>query len=428
MAKPVTRWASRVTHTYRMAEYVNMAIRKALGPKPGPTYLDLPGDTLYGRLDEEKIVYPPGNRRPARPAPDPASVSDAIRLLKGAQRPLIVTGTGIHFSGASATLQEFVETTGVPFFTTPQGRGVIPEDHELSFLGARSQAFKECDVLFAVGTRFNFVIGQGRAPRWHPDMKVVHVDIDPSEIGHNRAADIGIVADAKLALEALTAEAKQQDVKTPADWHARLRESDADQRTKSLEVASSDNIPIHPMRVMKSVAESLDRDAILCVDGNETLSFSRQFIPSFAPGGRINAGPNGCMGTGLPFAVGAQVAAPSRQVLALVGDGSFLMNVQEIDTMVRHKLPVVMVVSNNGGWTGMPNTVAGRSLGFHQRYEQIAEALGGYGQFVEKPQEIKPAIERAFASGRPSVVHVHVEEHATATTASYGGYSSMQVR
>ena len=428
MAKPVSRWAGRVTHTYRMAEYINMAFRKAQSPKPGPAYLDLPGDTLYGKMDEDRVQYPRGNQRPFRASPDPRAISDAITMLKGAKRPLIVTGTGIHFSGASEELLEFIDTARVPIYTTPQGRGVVPEDHELSFLGSRSQAFKECDVLLAVGTRFNFVIGQGKPPRWDPDLKVIHVDIDGSEIGHNRAADIGIISDAKLALAALTAEAKQQGFVTAVDWHARLREADVDQRNKSLELAESDSIPIHPMRVMNEVAQSLDRDAVLCVDGNETLSFARQWIPSFVPGARINAGPNGCMGTGLPFALGAQVAAPGRQVLALVGDGSFLMNVQEIDTMVRHNLPVVIVVSNNGGWTGMANTVAGRSLGFNQKYEQIAEALGGYGQFVEKPDEIRPAIERAYASGRPSVVHVHVQEHATATTASYGGYSSMQIR
>lgn len=427
MAKPVTRWAGRVTHTYRMAEYVNMAFRKALAPKPGPTYLDLPGDTLYGRMDEEKVVYPP-RWKAFRPAPDPEAVAEAIALLKKAQRPLVITGTGIHFSGASAELREFIDTARIPFYTTPQGRGVVPEDHELSFLGARSQAFKECDVLLAVGTRFNFVIGQGKPPRWSPDLKVIHVDIDGSEIGHNRAADVGIIADAKKALIALTTEAKQQGLRVPDDWPARLRETDNAQRQEALQKAESDAVPIHPLRVMNEVANYLDRDAILCVDGNETLSFARQWIPSFVPGARINAGPNGCMGTGVPFALGAQVAAPGRQVLALVGDGSFLMNVQEFDTMVRHNLPVVCVVNNNGGWTGMPNTVAGRRLGFGQQYEKVVEALGGYGQFVQKPDEIRPAIERAFASGKPSVVHVHVEEHATATTASYGGYSSMQVR
>ncbi len=428
MAKPITRWAGRVTHPYRMAEYINMAMRKALAPKPGPTYLDLPGDTLYGKMDEDRVSYPRGNVRPARPAPDPKAIQDAIALLKSAERPLVITGTGIHFSGASEELKTFIDTSKIPFFTTPQGRGVVPEDHELSFLGARSQAFKECDVLLAIGTRFNFVIGKALPPRWSPDLKVIHVDIDASEIGHNRAADIGIVADAKVTLMALTEEAKQQGLVASNDWAARLGEFDSDQHAKSLALAESDENPIHPMRVMGEVAKSLARDAILTVDGNETLSFARQWIPSYVPGARINAGPNGCMGTGLPFALGAQVAAPGRQVLALVGDGSFLMNVQEIDTMVRHKLPIVIVVSNNGGWTGMSDSVAGRRLGFDQKYEKIAEALGGYGQFVEKAEEIRPAIERAYASGRTSVVHVHVQEHTQATTASYGGYSSMQVR
>ena len=288
----------------------------------------------------------------------------------------------------------------------------MPEDHELAFLGARGQAFREADAILTVGTRFNFIVSFGQPPRFAPDVKVIQIDTDETEIGRNRPVDLGIVADAKVALGALTKSAQEAGLCGPDTWVARLSESDEAKRRESLELAESDASPIHPLRIANELANFVDRDAIFAVDGMETLNFGRQWIPSYVEGARLNSGPNGCMGTGIPFAMGAKVAAPDRQVVAFVGDGSFLMNVQEFDTMVRHDLPVVAVISNNGGWTGGENDVPGRSLGFAQRYHDVVEALGGHGALVTEPDEIRPAIERAFASGKPACVNVHVEEHA----------------
>ena len=428
MAKPVTRWASRVTSADRMPEYFNMAYRQAQQGKPGPAYLDLPGDTLYKTADDEKVYFPPGGSERARPRADDDAVKRAIDMLGSAKRPIVVTGSGVFWSNAAPELREFIDAAKIPFYTTPQGRGVVPEDHEMSFIAARSKAFREADVALVVGTRFNFVISNGHPPRWSADLKVIHVDIDATEIGHNRPADIGIVADAKVALGQLTAEAKQQGLNGPTDWAAQLQEADADRRATSLAIAESDTDPIHPLRVANEVVNFMDRDAIISVDGNATLAFARQWIPSFVEGGRLNPGPNGCMGVGIPHAMGAKAAAPERQVIAFVGDGSFLMNVQEFDTMVRHDLPIIAVVNNNGGWTSSSNDTPGRTLGFGQHYEKVVEALGGHGELVTKASEIRPAIERAAASGLPACVNVHVEQHADATTASFGGYSSMLSR
>ena len=428
MAQPVTRWAARVRQADRMPEYFNMAYRKALGPKPGPTYLDLPGDALYDRTDDERVWFPPGGQRASRPAPDPKAIDEAIALLRKAERPVVISGSGIFWSDASKELREFVDATRIPFFTTPQGRGVIPEDHELSFIAARGQAFREADVALVVGTRFNFIISYGAPPRFAEDLKVIQVDIDPSEIGHNRPVDIGIVADARLALVALTEAARDAGIEASADWIARLGEADSSRRQQSLELAQSDATPIHPLRVANELVNFVDRDAIFCVDGMETLNYGRQWIPSYVEGARLNSGPNGCMGVGIPFAMGAKAAAPARQVVAFVGDGSFLMNVQEFDTMVRHDLPVVAVICNNGGWTGGSNETPGRQLGRDQRYHDVVEALGGHGELVTKPEQIRPAIERAFESGKPACVNVHVEEHARATTVPFGGTSTLMSR
>ena len=428
MAKPVTRWAARVHHADRMPEYFNIAMRRAQGPKPGPTYLDLPGDALYKRAEEEQVWFPPGRRLPVRPAPDAGAIARAIEILRDAERPLVLSGSGVFWSDAAAELRAFIDQARIPFFTTPQGRGVVPEDHELAFLGARGQAFREADAILTVGTRFNFIVSFGHPPRFAPDVKVIQIDTDPAEIGRNRPVDLGIVADAKIALGALTSAAKEAGVRGSESWIARLSESHQAKEQQSREVAESDASPIHPLRVANEIRDYVDRDAIVSIDGMETLNFGRQWIPSYTEGARLNSGPNGCMGVGIPFAMGAKAAAPGRQVVAFVGDGSFLMNVQEFDTMVRHDLPIVAVISNNGGWTGGSNDTPGRPLGFAQRYHDVVAALGGHGELVTRPDEIRPAIERAFASGKPACVNVHVDEHARATTVPFGGYSTMMAR
>jgi thiamine pyrophosphate-dependent acetolactate synthase large subunit-like protein len=416
MAKPVTRWASRATHARRLPEYFNMAYRKARGPKPGPTYLDLPGDVLGQKVDDDTVAFPPGGRAPARPAPEAGAIHAAVETLARAQRPLVLTGSGVIWSGASEELREFIDLTSIPFYTTPQGRGVVPEDHEVAFLGARGKAFREADAVLVVGTRLSFIVGSARPPRWAPDLTVIQIDTDPSEIGQNRAVDIGIVADAKLGLRALIDEAKRAELRAPSSWIAALSEADAGRRAQMLELAESDRLPIHPLRVANAIVRTTERDAVISVDGHGTLGFERHWIPAFVPG-RLNPGPNGCMGVGLPHAMGAAVAAPGRQVLAFVGDGSFLMNVQELDTMVRHNLPVAIVINNNGGWTPFADTTPGRVLGKSQRYEDIAIALGGNGRRVDQPGDVEPgiawALEVARTSQKPVVLNVLVEEHAS---------------
>ena len=191
---------------------------------------------------------------------------------------------------------------------------------------------------------------------------------------------------------------------------------------------SSDNIPIHPLRLCKEVRDFLKRDAILVVDGQEILNFGRQSIPTYVPGHRLNSGAFGCMGVGLPFGVGAKVAKPDAQVLVLHGDGSFGINAMEIDTAVRHRIPVVVVISNNGGWTAdtswsLPLPKPGRNLG-RTRYDRVAMELGAHGELVEKPHEIRPALERASASGKPAVVNVMTDDQARAQTVRFSAYTT----
>jgi thiamine pyrophosphate-dependent acetolactate synthase large subunit-like protein len=423
--KPITKWATRVYDAKRIPEMVAMAYRQATTGKPGPVYIDMPGDVLGDTVDESTIAYP----KPWAPAPrtlgDPGAVSEAIALLAKAERPLILGGSGVWWSDAAAAFQAFVEATGIPFYTTPISRGTVAEDHELAFLNARAKAFSEVDVLLAVGTRFNFVIQFGRPPRFAADAKVIHVDVNPTELNHNRQADVPIAGDARAVLEQLTKEARGKiDPSRYARWISKLRVLDTEKASEMDKQMSSEDTPIHPLRLCKEVRDFLKRDAILVVDGQEILNYGRQSIPTYVPGHRLNSGAFGCMGVGLPFGVGAKIARPNTQVVVLHGDGSFGINAMEIDTAVRHKVPVLCVISNNGGWTADPKQdKPGRNLGY-SRYDKMAQDLGAHGEYVEKPHEIRAALDRAAASGKPAVVNVITDYRARASTIRFSAYST----
>ena len=428
--KPVTKYADRVLETRRIPEYVDMAFRQAESGKPGPVYLDLPGDLLYQQVDEDKVYWPPAAsaRAKARPVASNELIGQLVERLGQAKRPIILSGSGVLWSGASPALQAFVEASGIPFYTTPQGRGVIPEDHAYFFAQARSTAFKEADFVLVVGTRLNFVFSNGKPPRFSADACFARIDIDPVEAGCNPRVDIGVVGDARAVLEQLTAAIRGK--LTPAsfsDWREKLGGIEA-KRAPAAELAlANDQVPIHPLRLCREIRDFIDRDTILCVDGQEILNYARQTIPSYRPGHRLNSGPFGTMGVGLPFGVGAKAGKPDHKVVVLHGDGSFGLNAMELDTAVRHKLPILVVISLNGGWTADPDqTKPGRNLGY-TRFDQVAQALGCHGEYVEHPEDIRPALERAAAAvarGQTAVVNVVTDWRARATTASFTSFST----
>ena len=430
MFKPCTKWAERVHHAKRIPELVNKAFREAMSGKPGPVYLDMPGDVLYQEIDESDVAWPEPwtAERSGRPEGASERIEEVIDLLASAECPVIVSGSGILWSQAAAELKAWVDATGIPFYTTPQSRGVIPEDHPLCYLTARSTAFREADVVMVIGTRMNYVIAHAAPPRFNAKAKIVRIDIDPAEIDTSPRLDIGIVGDARAVLGQLTRAADGRlSPDTYRAWRERLRGQNTSKQEAQAKVLHSDQTPIHPLRLCHEIREFLDRDAILVVDGQEILNYARQSIPSFAPGHRLNSGVFGTMGVGMPFAVGAKIAKPDKQVLVLHGDGSFGLNAMEFDTAVRHRVPVLVVISLNGGWTADPaKEKPGRDLGY-TRYDKIAEALGGHGEFVEEPADIRPALERAAAAlgdGKPALVNVVTDWKARATTAPFTVYTT----
>jgi acetolactate synthase-1/2/3 large subunit len=427
--KPVTKWAERVYDAKRIPDVLATAFRQATSGRPGPVYVDVPGDVLGEKVEEDAVTYAPAWKPAPRTLGDPGAIAEAVALLARAERPIVVAGSGVWWSDGAAALQAFVEATGIPFWTKPIARGLVPEDHALSFLNARSMAFTQTDCVLAVGTRFDWMIQFGRPPRFAADMKVIHVDVNPAELGHNRAVDVPIAGDARAVLEQLRAEAEGKiDPRRYASWTGKLRTIDAEKASDSDKAMSSDELPMHPLRLCKEVRDFVRRDAILVVDGQEILNFGRQAIPTYVPGHRLNSGAFGTMGVGLPYGVGAKVARPDAQVLVLHGDGSFGINAMDIDTAVRHRIPVVCVISNNGGWTAdapwtRPLPKPGRHLGY-TRYDRMAIDLGAHGEHVEKPHDVRPALERAFASGKPAVVNVITDHKARAQTVRFSAYST----
>ena len=419
--EPVSKAVMRPTDPARYPEQVSAAFRIATSGRPGPVYIDCNEDVLYGKVDEADAVAPTRAAGRARPAGDPDLVRQAVQLLSEASSPIVFAGGGVWWSQAYDELRQLVERTGIPFYTSPMSRGLIPDDHALSFPAARSGAFRQADVVLVVGTRFNWMMTFGR--RISEKSKIIQIDIHGAELGHNRSIDIGIEGDAKAVLQQMIHEADRTGFESKANskWIETLRQADLDRRERVAPLENSEQQPIHPLRLCKELREVMDRDAILTVDGNEILHYGRQSMPTYVPGHRLNSGPSGCMGVGLPYAIGAKIAKPDKQVVALHGDGSLGMNVQDFDTAVRHNLPMVIVVSNNEGWTARVEGIRkpGRELGF-TRFDRVAEALGGHGELVEDPNDIKPALERAFDAGVPAIVNVRTDPTARALSSFVG--------
>lgn len=425
-----TKWADRVYNLKRIPEQVNAAFQKAMTGKPGPVYLDFPGDILYAKIPEDQVDWSLSGRPllGARPMGEQRKIDELADALAKAKQPIILSGSGVIWSQAWDEMRALVERAGIPFYTTPQGRGVLPDDHPLSFLTMRSTAFRDADLILIIGTRMNYIIGHAAPPRFGTQATIARIDIDADEIASSpRKVDIGIVGDCRTVLQQVLERLGGVDAARYAPWRKTLADGEAAKRGKGDGNPALNGDPIHPLRLCEEIKDFMHRDAILVVDGQEILNYGRQSMPTFAPGHRLNSGPFGMMGVGLPFGVGAKLARPDKQVIVVHGDGSFGLNAMELDTAVRHKVPILVVISLNGGWTADPkHEKPGRDLGY-TRYEKMAEALGCYGEYVERPQDIRPALDRAqkqVDEGKVAVVNVVTDYKARAGTVTFAQYST----
>ena len=413
--QPLVRSLTKTAQTLGSAEDAYRAgaegVRIALSQRSGPTFLDVPFDTFFSSADApeatEHLTVDMGAE------PDPDQLKLAAELLKGARSPLVIAGGTVWWAGAERDLVRFVECAGAPVLLNGLARGMLPPGHPLFRSRARSTAFKGADVVFVVGAPLDFRFGFGEGFR--DDAKLVYVDVD--DYRKHRNPEAAIYGDLRRALAALAK--LVEGAPRRQEWLDKLAEAEAAGRAKDRAMTESDSAPVHPARLVAEVDRFCDPDAILIGDGGDFVSFAGRLVERREPGLWMDAGPFGCLGAGPGYAMAATMAHPDRQVLLLSGDGAFGFSAMEFDTMVRHRLPVVCVVGNNGIWAlekhpmqNLLSTSIAADLGPRTRYDRVVEALGGYGELVERPGEIGPALRRAFDAGVPACVNVLMDPTA----------------
>ena len=402
---PLVKSAQTVKEPARLGEATAAALDAALEAPTGPTFIDYPLDVVF--MEAEPEIPAPPEQRPGSPA---AGTDEAAALLAGAERPVIMAGTGLYWAHGEEELVALAEAVGIPVFVNGLGRGCIPADHELAFSRARGAGLKGADVALAVGVPIDFRLGFGAS--FGDETKLIRLDAAENPFPANRTPEVDLVGDVAATLAALREQAGG-DAARPRPWVEELTAVEQEKRAAEQEELNDDRSPLHPVRVYKELGEVLQRDAIVIGDGGDFVSYAGRFIETYQPGCWMDPGPFGCLGAGPGQAIGAKVAHPDRQVCLLLGDGAFGFAGMEFDTMARHGLGVVGVMGNNGIWALEHHPMKflyGYSVAAELRpetpYERMVEALGCDGVLVREPDELRPALERAFESGRPTLVNV----------------------
>jgi acetolactate synthase I/II/III large subunit len=403
---PLVKSAETVKETGRIGALTATALDLALSAPYGPTFVDYPLDVVFSEAEEE--IAPPS---PVAPQPA-AGVEEAAALLAGAERPAIMAGSGLYWGHGEGELRTLAEALGIPVFLNGLGRGCLPADHELAFSRARGAGLQGADVALVAGVPIDFRLGFGGS--FGEETKLIRLDAAPNALTANRVPELDLVGDIAATLAALREEVGGEAGEGRTDaWLAWLREVEAEKRAAEREELNDGRSPLHPVRVYKELGEVLDRDAIVIGDGGDFVSYAGRFVDTYEPGCWMDPGPFGCLGAGPGQAIGAKLAHPARQVCLLLGDGAFGFAGMEFDTLARHGLPVVGVMGNNGIWALEHHPMKflyGYSVAAELRpetpYEKVVEALGCDGVVVERPERLRPALEGAFESGRPTLVNV----------------------
>ncbi|MEW6553108.1 MAG: thiamine pyrophosphate-binding protein [Actinomycetota bacterium] len=425
--RPITKWNALVNRFDRIPEMVQWAFREATSGRPGPVHLDINVDVLFanGEVEDEAFISPARYRTSTRPYGDPEAVEAAVEMLLAAERPLIHAGGGVMRSKAWDEVRELAEHLQIPVTTSVSGRGTLPEDHPLLFLPKGMGAImaeSSSDVVLNVGCTMSELDFWGKPNMWgEPSaQKFIYVDIDPRVIGLNRQFDLGIIGDAKMVLRQMVEMAKQKSGPvSERGFISDYREMEEQALNAYEELARSDAKPIHPLRLITDAVDLLGRDGIMVMDGGNTALWVNIAGRVYEPRSYLFAEGTGQLGVGLPYAMGAKLANPDRPVYVLHGDGSFMINCQDIETAVRLKLPIIDIVSNDSAW-GMIKGAQhaafdGRYCGVEfgdSRLDLLADSMGARGIRVESPEEIRPALEEAAASDRITVLDVAVDREA----------------
>jgi acetolactate synthase-1/2/3 large subunit len=418
---PVTKFAATVPETGRVADLVSTAFRECYHGAPGPSYLEIPRDVLDAKAPTALARVPePGRYRAStRVAGDPQAIERFADMLVHARRPCVLLGSQVWTCRAADAARELVETLNIPAYMNGAGRGTLPPGDPRHFQMSRRYAFSEADVIVVVGAPFDFRMGYGR--RLAPEAAVVQIDLDYRTIGKNRDISLGIVGDVGLIMSAVAQAASGREDNGAAGrkpWLEELRAREQEAVEKRLPLLHSEHTPIHPYRLVHEINEFLTEDTMYIGDGGDIVTFSGQVVQPKSPGHWMDPGPLGTLGVGIPFAMAAKQARPDKEVVTLFGDGAFSLTGWDFETLVRFDLPFIGIVGNNSSMNqirygqaarfGEERARLGNTLG-DVRYSEFARMLGGYGEEVHEPGDIRPALERARDSGKPSLINVWID-------------------
>ncbi|MCW2816383.1 MAG: ilvG [Nocardioides sp.] len=415
----VSKHAATIPTAAEVATGMDEAFRLAGSSHRGPVFVDVPMDEFFATASGPT----PTGERVRGADPDPDAVAAIARLLGSAQRPTLVLGTDVWADGAEVAALRLVETLGLPAVTNGMGRGVVPGGHPMLVTKARSQALKEADLVVVVGTPLDFRLGYGV----FGDAQVVHVADSPAQVSRHATLAASASGDLAVFLDALLEAVERGPKPAWAPWVRSLQDGVAAAAERDRALLSAEADPIHPARIYGELVPRLADDAVVIGDGGDFVSFAGKYVEPKLPGGWLDPGPYGCLGAGLGAAIAARIARPSAQVALLLGDGAAGFSLMDVDTLVRHDLPVVMVMGNNSAWgleKGPMQMLYGydvaADLAPRTAYDGVVKALGGAGETVTDPRHIGPALDRAFASGVPYLVNIITDVDAAYPRATLG--------
>jgi acetolactate synthase I/II/III large subunit len=410
--KPITKWQVQITDVKRIPELMATAFRQASAGVPGPVYVEIPVDVLFQSVDLADVTFPAPYAGRASVPGDPGRVQQAAELLRESERPVVLVGSQVRWSGHVAALQEQAEALGAPVYVSGMARGLLPPTWSRS----RKAALAEADLVILAGTPLDFRLNYGQAPVWNEAAKIVQIDLDPTEPGRNRDAVVAIPGDPGAVLVALATSGDLGAGKAARQaWLAKLQAVEEKQQAKMKSALASEAVPIDPLRLCAEVDAILPADATVVGDGGDFVATAASVVRVRRyPAGWMDPGPLGTLGVGMGFAMAAKLSRPEAPVLLFLGDGTAGLNLMEVEAAVRQQIPFVVVIGNDAGWTQIrrgqvqmfgEDRAPATGLQF-TRYDLAAEGLGAHGEYVERPEEIRPALERALACGRVAVVNV----------------------
>ncbi|MCK6505221.1 thiamine pyrophosphate-dependent enzyme [Myxococcota bacterium] len=411
LMRSITKWSATVPETRRIPDFMATAFRKATTGVPGPVFLEMPLDVLMNMENDSGIELPRDYRTARVAGGDPAAIQQAADRLSRAERPIAIVGTQWFFSPYRDAIHDFLAAYDLPCFLNGGARGALSTDDPRFFRLCRSKAIAGADVIAIFGTPWDFRLGYGQG--LPADVAVIQVDLDPEVIGHNRGAQVGLHGDSGLVMRQLAQAGRRQGGE---GWRSTLRGWEQKAWDKMVPEMQSDSQPVNPLRFSKELADALPRDTTIVCDGGDIVGTAAKVVDVHAPGHWMDPGPLGTLGVGPGFAMAAKLARPDSPVVIIYGDGSFGLHAMEFEAMARQGIPVVGIIGNDAAWQQIrrgqveifsPDRAPATSLSY-TRYDQVVQALGCHGEYVEDPAQVRPAIERALASGLPAVVNVKI--------------------